>query len=268
MDEKMIAETIEKNRNFMKSSFGHEAVQSDQQKLLPQPPLVKAARGEERIPLTMDFDQVITEHDYLKLLRERVSNRFYAEEPMTLEQLAFLLWSTQGVRAIRGKNYAALRPVPSGGARHAFETYLAVSNVKGLAQGVYHYLPMEHALEPIALRDGMAEVIAECACNQKWAGKAAVCFIYTAVAYRAEWRYSVNAHRVMLIDAGHVVQNLYLSAQAVGCGTCAIAAFQQEKTDALLQVDGKEEYTIYLAPVGVRDPSRNEAGTQKLYANY
>lgn len=267
MDEKMIAETIEKNRNFMKSSFGHVTFQSDQQKLLPQPPLVKAAQSDERIPLTMDFDGMVAEHDYLKLLQDRVSNRFYAQEPMTLEQLAFLLWSTQGVRAIRGKNYAALRPVPSGGARHAFETYLAVSNVKDLPQGVYHYLPMEHALEPIALQEGMADTVASCACDQKWAGKAAVCFIYTAVAYRAEWRYSVNAHRVMLIDAGHVVQNLYLSAQAIGCGTCAIAAFKQEATDALLHIDGKEEYTIYMAPVGVRDESRNEAGTKSLYAN-
>lgn len=268
MDEKTIAETIEKNRNFMKSSFGHVEFRSDQQKQLPQPPLVKAAQSSERIPLTTDFDQVITEHDYLKLLCDRVSNRFYSTEPMNLGQLAFLLWSTQGVRAIRGNNYAALRPVPSAGARHAFETYLAVSNVEGLAQGVYHYLPMEHALEPVALQEGMADKITDCACNQKWAGKAAVCFIYTAVAYRGEWRYSINSHRVMLIDAGHVVQNLYLSAQAVGCGTCAIAAFKQEETDALLHVDGKEEYAVYMAPVGVRDESRNEAGNKKLYAGY
>lgn len=267
MDEKMIAETIRKNRDFMKSAFGREAVVSDQQKLLPQPPLVTAAKSQQRIALTMEFSDVVLEHDYVKLLRDRVSNRFYAEDPMTLDQLAFLLWSTQGVRAIRGKNYAALRPVPSAGARHAFETYLLVSNVQGLEQGVYHYLPMEHALEPISLRQNMAQTMAECACNQKWAGKATVTFVYTAVAYRGEWRYTVNAHRVMLIDAGHIVQNLYLSAQAIGCGTCAIAAFQQDLTDQLLQVDGQEEFTVYMAPVGLRDDSKNEENTKKLYAN-
>lgn len=267
MDEKMIAETIQRNRNFMKSAFGGETVVSDQQKLLPQPPLAIAAKSDQRIPLTMDFQQVVQQHDYVKLLQERVSNRFYAEDPMTLDQLAFLLWSTQGVRAIRGKNYAALRPVPSAGARHAFETYLLVSNVQGLEQGVYHYLPMEHALEPISLQENMAQTMAECACNQKWAGKAAVTFVYTVVAYRGEWRYTVNAHRVMLIDAGHIVQNLYLSAQAIGCGTCAIAAFQQEMTDKLLQVDGNEEFTVYMAPVGLRDDSKNEENTKKLYAN-
>ena len=267
MDEKMIAETIAKNRDFMKSNFGHVEYVSDQQKLLPQPPLVKAARSEERIPLTMEFGEVVKEHDYVALLRDRVSNRFYAEDPTTLDQLAFLLWSTQGVRAIRGKNYAALRPVPSAGARHAFETYLLVSRVEGLKEGVYHYLPMEHALEPISLEGDMAEKAIRCACDQKWAGKAAVTFVYTAVAYRSEWRYNINAHRVMLIDAGHVVQNLYLSAQAIGCGTCAIAAFRQEDTDKLLQVDGKEEFAVYMAPVGVRDESKNEQNTKKLYAN-
>ena len=60
---------------------------------------------------------------------------------------------------------------------------------------------------------------------------------------------------------------IFLSAQAVGCGTCAVAAIQQQRTDALLGVDGKEEYTVYMAPVGVRDESRNATGTQKLYAD-
>ena len=50
-------------------------------------------------------------------------------------------------------------------------------------------------------------------------------------------------------------------------GTCAVAAIQQQRTDALLGVDGKEEYTVYMAPVGVRDESRNATGTQKLYAD-
>ena len=50
MDEKTIASRIAQNRDFMKSSFGREAVVSDQQKLLPQPPLVKEAQGASRSP--------------------------------------------------------------------------------------------------------------------------------------------------------------------------------------------------------------------------
>jgi len=71
------------------------------------------------------------------------------------------------------------------------------------------------------------------------------------VAYRSEWRYLLESHKVMLIDAGHVMQNLYLSCGSIGCGTCAIAAFNQELADNLLKLDGEGEFVIYAAPVGV-----------------
>jgi len=65
-----------------------------------------------------------------------------------------------------------------------------------------------------------------------------------------EWRYDQAAHRVILIDAGHICQNLYLACEAIGAGTCAVAAYHQEKIDHLLRLDGKNEFVIYLAPVG------------------
>ena len=65
-----------------------------------------------------------------------------------------------------------------------------------------------------------------------------------------EWRYSIAAHKVIAIDAGHVCQNLYLACEAIGAGTCAIAAYHQELMDKLISVDGENEFTIYLAPVG------------------
>ncbi len=68
--------------------------------------------------------------------------------------------------------------------------------------------------------------------------------------YRMEWRYDIAAHKVIAIEAGHVCQNLYLATAAIGAGTCAVAAYNQELMDQLLRVDGKDEFTIYLAPVG------------------
>jgi SagB-type dehydrogenase family enzyme len=65
-----------------------------------------------------------------------------------------------------------------------------------------------------------------------------------------EWRYSYAAHKVIAIDAGHVCQNLYLACENNGCGTCAVAAYDQEATDHLLGIDGEEEFAIYMAPVG------------------
>ena len=65
-----------------------------------------------------------------------------------------------------------------------------------------------------------------------------------------EWRYDLAAHKVIAIDAGHVCQNLYLACEAINAGTCAIAAYDQEEMDLFLRVDGKNEFTIYLASVG------------------
>lgn len=144
-----IQEQIAANRDFCKSPFAKERELSDQQKRLPQPPLCKPAQSEQRILLGRDFRSVMTQTDFFTILQKRTSQRFYRDEEMSLEQLSFLLWATQGVKSIRGDHYATLRTVPSGGARHAFETYLAVRKVAGLSAGVYHYLPLEHALEPV-----------------------------------------------------------------------------------------------------------------------
>ena len=65
-----------------------------------------------------------------------------------------------------------------------------------------------------------------------------------------EWRYDIAAHKVIAIDAGHVCQNLYLACEAINAGTCAVAAYNQSLMDKLLKIDGDEEFTIYMAPVG------------------
>ena len=75
-------------------------------------------------------------------------------------------------------------------------------------------------------------------------------FLWTAIPYRMEWRYDIAAHKVIAIDAGHVCQNLYIACEAIGAGTCAVAAYHQELMDSLLGVDGTEEFTLYLAAVG------------------
>ena len=96
----------------------------------------------------------------------------------------------------------------------------------------------------------MEEQIARAALGQRFAGEAAVTFIWTALPYRMEWRYAAASAKVIALDAGHVCQNLYLACEAVGAGTCAIAAYNQEYCDKLLRLDGTDEFVIYLAPVG------------------
>ena len=250
-------EEINRNRAFLKCpDFKETMPESDQEKKLPQPPLCNAERG-ELIHLEADFGEALKNTLYSDLLDIRRSERvFNKDAPMTQSQLAFLLWSTQGVQDIKGANYATLRPVPSGGARHAFETYFVALNVEGLEKGLYHYVPLAHIIEKHAAVEFLCELpdmenaVTEMLAGQKWASRAQIVVIYSCVAYRAEWRYNTAAHRVVLIDAGHVGQNLMLSAAAVGLGSCCIAAFDQDLCDKALNLEGYEEFTIYTCAVG------------------
>jgi len=177
----------------------------------------------------------------------RKSHRKFTDGSLSLGELSLLLYCTQGMR-FHNEKYS-LRTVPSGGARHAFETYLYLERVTGIAPGLYRYLPIEHAL---VLERGMdADLRKElnAALNDQLYG-AAVYFLWTAIPYRSEWRYSFAAPKLIALDAGHVCENLYLACEAIGCGTCAIGAYSQARMDAFLGIDGKEEFALYMAPVG------------------
>jgi SagB-type dehydrogenase family enzyme len=125
-----------------------------------------------------------------------------------------------------------------------------VQNVLDLAAGFYRYLPLQHRLVFEFQEEDVARKLVQAALGQVFVAGAAVTFIWTTIPYRMEWRYGLAAHKVIAVDAGHVCQNLYLACEAIGAGTCAIAAYHQELMDQLLRVDGKDEFTIYLAPVG------------------
>lgn len=241
---------IKQKREFMKSDFSEVMETSDQKQGKPQPPLAKTGTGVKTIELPTDFDTALQQTNYYSLLQNRRSRRAFAAKPVSLAALSFLLWSTQGVQKVIGKtNSATLRPVPSGGCRHAFETYVSAHNVEGLEPGIYHYLSLEHKLEwhrPLPAAGQMGEALAW----QAWAENAPLVLFWSAVPYRSEWRYGKEAQRLMLMDAGHVGQNAYLSAGALGLGTCCCAAYNQQACDALLGLDGEEEFVVYFAPFG------------------
>jgi len=261
IQDQLIAKGRAFTRGYRKGDPYEDSFQSDQELKRPQPPLVKAPMSaqENWVYLNRDFSGLEMKNDLVSLIRDRRSARIYTQEEMTLDQLSFLLWATQGVKGIRGKAYATLRTVPCGGARHEFETYLLVRKVTGLKPGAYHYLPMEHALEFLHEVEDLDNVVTETLSGQSWASKANVVFYWSMVAYRCEWRYGIYAHRPALMDAGHVGQNLYLGCTGLGLGCCAIAAFAHEKCCEVFGIDGEEEYIVYTVPVGtIRDSDKTE----------
>ena len=165
--------------------------------------------------MTKDNCHGIANIDLISAIQNRQSHRHFKNDSLSLEELSFLLWATQGIRK-RADEATAFRTVPSAGCRHALETYLCVLNVTGLAMGIYRYLPIEHQLLTVSLNENLPEDIVTATFYQSFIGKAPVTFIWTTIPYRMEWRYHTAAHKVIAIEAGHVCQNLYLACAAIG----------------------------------------------------
>lgn len=240
-------------RYFLKDRVRQEIDfrRTDQSRGVPPPPIQKSCPVDgKRIALAAPGTwQGINSMDLATAIGTRRSHRDFNREPVSPDELSFMLWATQGITR-RANETTAFRTVPSAGCRHAFETYLCVLNVAGTAQGIYRYLPLEHQLLLEKQPENLALRVAEAALGQTFIARAAVTFIWTTLPRRMEWRYDNAAHKVIAIDAGHVCQNLYLSSAAAGCGVCAVAAYDQEKMDLLLGADGEDEFTLYLAAVG------------------
>ncbi|MFH1143404.1 MAG: SagB/ThcOx family dehydrogenase [Candidatus Eisenbacteria bacterium] len=237
-----------------------EFSQTDQSRGIAVPPVQKpAAAGAPRVALVPWAELRAAGIGQLPLIDaivRRRSVRSFSDSPLTLHELSFLLYATQGVR--RATPGVVWRTVPSAGNRHALETYLYCRRVESIEEGIYRYLPLDHELvrgplpDPAVAHGPLADRITHACRGQSFAGECAATFIWTTIPYRMEWRYAAAAYKVIALDAGHVCQNLYLACQAIGAGTCAIAAYDQQAMDALLGVDGVDEFTIYLAPVGKR----------------
>ncbi len=250
MDKLTIDQLIKQGRDFMKMPVEDPQYHSDQDLKLPQPPLVKAAMRKDAIDLPVDFETLSIETDFLKIINSRKSDRLFSKEAVSLLELSYLLWCTQGIKEIRGQNYATIRTVPCGGARHQFECYMAIQQVDGLKDGLYHYLPMTHQIELLSAQDNLSPFIDEALGGQAWANKANINFFYSVVAYRCEWRYGIYAHRVALMDVGHISENLYLALKSIRLGGCGVGYINQAVLDQAFELDGKEEFMIYAFPSG------------------
>ncbi len=244
---------LDQHHYFLKDSIRKtiDFSKTDQSRRLPPPPIEKPYRKDQKvIPLIPPSDLAgLFPTTLQSAIDNRRSRRKFRGESISLTELSFLLWATQGIRHVIDSGHA-LRTVPSAGARHALETYLAVSNVDNLSKGFYRYLPLSHSLLLERLDDLAGQKIAQASFNQRWMADAAVIFLWATIPYRMEWRYGLAAHKVILLDAGHVCQNLYLACEAIGAGACAVAAYDQEQIDQVLGLNGDDEFVIYTAAVG------------------
>lgn len=184
---------------------------------------------------------------FLQMIELRSTQRRYSDARLSLQQLSFLLWCTAGLKMeAAGKQ---MRNVPSAGAFHPVETWLLVNRVEAVPPGLYRFDTRQHALEP---RDGAdVAAIAGCFYSQRVVSTSAVTFLWVANVERPLPKFGQRSHRYVLLDAGHICQNLYLAGQAQGLGVCALGAFRDDDLNALLGADGDSRYAVYAGAVGV-----------------
>jgi SagB-type dehydrogenase family enzyme len=237
-------------REFMDGTKYQNMGKSVHRLRMPPPPVgLERDRTQTPIPLPAPKDIGLGTLTVRAAIERRRSVRDYAGTPLSLEELSYLLWCTQGVQRTSAGGQT-MRTVPSAGARHAFETLLCVNNVSGLRPGLYRFLALEHALVDENLEPGVADRLVEACLGQDFVRSCAATFVWVADVYRMTYRYGERGYRYLHLDAGHVCQNLYLAAEAIACGVCAIAAFEDDAVNRVLGLDGESRFAIYLGTVG------------------
>ena len=203
----------------------------------PQAKSIELPSFEPSRPMTVDA-----------ALRQRKSVRDFQAKPISLGQLAYVLWASTGLQRVE-QGYE-FRTAPSAGALYPIETYVIANDVRKLEQGVYHYSIRDHKLEQIVQGD-MRRQITAAALGQGMCATAAAVFVWSAVFERCKWKYGQRAYRYIHLDAGHIAENLSLAAVSLNLGSCEIGALFDDDANAILGIDGIEESTILMAAVGV-----------------
>jgi SagB-type dehydrogenase family enzyme len=181
-------------------------------------------------------------------LAQRRSIRDLRPDALTLDEVGQVLWAAQGITADWGG-----RTAPSAGATYPIELHVVVTNVEGLEPGVYRYRPDGHHLERTVEDDVRAE-LAQAALGQAAAARAPVNVVIAAVQARTAERYGRRAERYVILEAGHVAQNIALQAVALDLGSVPIGAFDDADIAHILQL-AQSERPLYVLPLG-RPPSQ------------
>jgi putative peptide maturation dehydrogenase len=194
---------------------------------------------------------------YDLLERRRTARSFDSQTPLALEKLSVLLYSVFGCHGyayLGGDEIALKRTSPSGGSLHPIEAYPLVSNVDGVEPGLYHYRGRDHALQVLKALDSrdVRELATEFVCGQTYFGDAQVLFLLVARFDRAFWKYRNHpkALGVVLMDAAHLSQTLYLVATDLGLGAFVTAAINDADIDEYLGLDGVHEGAVAVCGCG------------------
>ncbi|MCC6441550.1 MAG: putative peptide maturation dehydrogenase, partial [Rhodanobacteraceae bacterium] len=220
----------------------------------PEPPVRERVESGQRMALGKPTDSALE-----ALIRQRVTCRNWdTSRPVSAQDFAHTLYRTFAARAVSDQPGIEVmkRAVPSAGGLHPTEAYLLVQNVEGVAPGLYHYHPIDHALEPlgeVAAAESQALALRLVA-GQRHFMKAHVLVVLASRFRRTFWKYRnhAKAYRAVILDAGHLSQTLYLAAAERGLAAFITAAVNERDIEQLFGLDPMQEGVLAVSGFGWR----------------
>ncbi len=181
-------------------------------------------------------------------IKNRRTIRSFIPQQLTLEQFSQLLWAAYGTTDDKGFKRAAA----SGGALYPMDIYAVVgeNGVEGLQAGIYHYGPRDHRVLLVSEGDLRADVARACL-GQMWMARPPLNLIITAEYPRITSKYGERGVRYAMIEAGHMGQNIFLQAEALGLGAGIVGAFRDEDVIRVMNIPPSHE-PLLIMPVGYK----------------
>lgn len=223
---------------------------ADLSKTLRAPDLKVGRDGGERVSLPTDIPPEARE--FHELTRLRRSTPVFSFELLSLGQLAAALemtFASKGLDRAYQRRDVPRRVFPSAGGLQSMDIHVLVNNVAGLERGHYEYDPLDHSLVLAEAGDFRVPVV-EASFATNWLMHAQVVIAIVGNYERVAWKYGTRGYRYMAMDAGVACGQLYLAAASLGLAVNAVAAFQDDATNRLLRVDGRNHFTQVLVTLG------------------
>lgn len=207
---------------------------------------VNGKNGRMEHQMNLPKPRLIGDVSVEEAIKHRRTIRSYLSKPLTTEQLSQIFWAAQGITEDRGYK----RSAPSGGALYPMDIYAVVGDngVQGLKAGIYHYDPNKHAALLVAEGDFRTDV-ARASFSQMWMARAPLNLVITSEYGRITSKYGSRGERYAMIEAGHIGQNIFLQAEALGLRAGIVGAFYDKDVIRIMRINRSHEPLLIL-PVG------------------
>lgn len=206
--------------------------------------------GYPRVMLPREFEP--TQQSFEDILVSRRSMRYFSAESISLKSIAKILYLSGGITASQTDREGItwfLRPCPSGGGLYPIDLYLVALRVEDIPKGLYFYFPKDHCLEQVYTED-LAEKLKQATYLHETIEQAAAVIVLCARFLRIKFKYAERAYRFVLLEAGHIAQNILLTSQAEGLGSLVVGGFADDILNEILRVDGVRDAVVYMVVIG------------------